>query len=161
MQRPQRPQLQGRKAHRAFINAQGCAMVVTTSRYARMHNDSHTKPLHDATAQTAVGARTHRPQRPQTHGCVIVLAPSFKHGCLKSAALSCHTMWQPKWLSMHLCTDPNDRNCTNAYKQQLIQFLSNLLTNCNNILQNPFKFVILYQKSRRNDNIHKGSGCRF
>ena len=26
-------------------------------------------------------------------------AQSFKHGCLKSAALSCHTMWQPKRLT--------------------------------------------------------------
>ena len=49
----------------------------------------------------AVGARTHRPQRPQTQGRVIVLAQSFKQGCLKSAALSCHTMWQPKRLTRH------------------------------------------------------------
>ena len=48
-----------------------------------------------------VGARTRRPQRPQTQGCVIVLAQSFKQGCLKSAALSCHTMWQPKRLTRH------------------------------------------------------------
>ena len=52
-------------------------MAVAQSRYARMHKDSHTKPLHDATAQMAVGARTHRPKRPQTQGCVIVLAQSF------------------------------------------------------------------------------------
>ncbi len=32
-------------------------MAVTQSRYARMHKDSHTKPLHDATAQMAVIAR--------------------------------------------------------------------------------------------------------
>ena len=57
--------------------AQGCAMAVTQSRYARMHKDSHTKPLHDATAQMAVDAQMHRPQRPQTQGCVIVLAQSF------------------------------------------------------------------------------------
>ena len=30
-------------------------------------------------------------------------AQSFKHGCLKSAALSCHTMWQPKRLTRHGC----------------------------------------------------------
>ena len=42
-----------------------------------------------------------RPQRPQTQGCVIVLAKSFKQGCLKPAALSCHTMWQPKRLTRH------------------------------------------------------------
>ena len=28
-------------------------------------------------------------------------AQSFKHGCLKAAALSCHTMWQPKRLTRH------------------------------------------------------------
>ena len=76
-----------------------------------------------------------RPQRPQTQGCVIVLAQSFKQGCLKSAALSCHTMWQPKRLTRHDAkpteqarrarmhdsgrtesaqgrADPNDRNST-------------------------------------------------
>ena len=36
-------------------------MAVTQSRYARMHKDSHTKPLHDATAQMAVDAQMHRP----------------------------------------------------------------------------------------------------
>ena len=35
-------------------------MAVTQSRYARMHKDSHTKPLHDATAQMAVNAWTHK-----------------------------------------------------------------------------------------------------
>ena len=30
-------------------------------------------------------------------------AQSFKQGCLKSAALSCHTMWQPKRLTRHGC----------------------------------------------------------
>ena len=78
----------GRKAIKAFINAQGCAMAVTQSRYARMHKDSHTKPLHDATAQMAVIAQMQRHkwlsmhrctdhQRPQTQGCVIVLAQGF------------------------------------------------------------------------------------
>ena len=49
----------------------------------------------------AVDAQMQRPQRPQTQGCVIVLAQSFKQRCLKSAALSCHTMWQPKRLTRH------------------------------------------------------------
>ena len=31
----------------------------------------------------------------------------------------------------------------------LYNFSSNVLTNYNNILQNPFKFVILYQKTKR------------
>ena len=33
--------------------------------YARMHKVSHTKPLHDATAQMADEARTRQPRRPQ------------------------------------------------------------------------------------------------
>ena len=49
------------ETNRASVNAQGCAMAVTQSRYARMHKDSHTKPLHDATAQMAVDAQMHRP----------------------------------------------------------------------------------------------------
>ena len=56
---------------------QGCIKTATQSRYARMHKDSHTKPLHDATAQMAVDAQMQRPKRPQTQGCVIVLAQSF------------------------------------------------------------------------------------
>ena len=44
---------------------------------ARTHKDSHTEPLHDATAQMAVDAQMWQPKRPQTQGCVIVLAQSF------------------------------------------------------------------------------------
>ena len=36
---------------------QGCLQSATQSHYARTHNDSHTKPLHDATAQMAVNAQ--------------------------------------------------------------------------------------------------------
>ena len=43
------------------VGMQGCIKSVTQSRYARMHKDSHTKPLHDATAQMAVDAQMHRP----------------------------------------------------------------------------------------------------
>ena len=39
---------------------QGCFTAVAQSRYAWTHKDSHTKPLHDATAQMAVNARTHK-----------------------------------------------------------------------------------------------------
>ena len=110
---------------------QGCIKTATQSRYARMHKDSHTEPLHDATAQMAVGARTRRPQRPQFDNPATLSpaqqagyyfwcggrenpqlagkawmpykmnAQSFKQGCLKSAALSCHTMRQPKRLTRH------------------------------------------------------------
>ena len=44
--------------HKATM--QGRIMTATQSRYARMHKDSHTKPLHDATAQMAVDAQTQR-----------------------------------------------------------------------------------------------------
>ncbi|MFR5514871.1 MAG: hypothetical protein ACLTIL_08770, partial [[Eubacterium] siraeum] len=37
---------------------QGRLQSATQSHYARTHNDSHTKPLHDATAQMAVNAQT-------------------------------------------------------------------------------------------------------
>ena len=59
---------------------QGCIKTATQSRYARMHKDSHTEPLHDATAQMAVIAQ----------------------------------MQRHKWLSMHRCSDPNDRKGTDA-----------------------------------------------
>ncbi len=36
---------------------QGCLQSAAQSHYARTHNDSHTKPLHDATAQMAVNAQ--------------------------------------------------------------------------------------------------------
>ena len=42
---------------------QGCLKSAAQSRYARMHKDSHTKPLHDATAQMAVNAQMQRHQR--------------------------------------------------------------------------------------------------
>ncbi len=44
---------------------QGCTMAVEQSRYARMHNDGHTKPLHDATAQTADFAEMQNQQSKQ------------------------------------------------------------------------------------------------
>ena len=43
---------------------QGCIKTATQIRYARMHKDSHTKPLHDATAQMAVIAQCNG-----TNGC--------------------------------------------------------------------------------------------
>ena len=39
---------------------QGGLRSTAHSRYARKHKDSHTKPLHDATAQMAVDAQTQR-----------------------------------------------------------------------------------------------------
>ena len=99
MQRPQRPQTQGCvivlaqsfrhgcetnrasttckdarwRSHRVVM--QGCIKTAAQSRYARMHKDSHTKPLHDATAQMAVDAQMQRhkwlsmPRCNGTNGC--------------------------------------------------------------------------------------------
>ena len=46
---------------------QGCLKSAAQSRYARMHKDSHTKPLHDATAQMAVDAQMWQPKRLTRH----------------------------------------------------------------------------------------------
>ena len=105
---------------------QGCIKTATQSRYARMHKDSHTKPLHDATAQMAVIAQ----------------------------------MQRHKWLSLHRCNGTNGCRCTDVATQMadearmltnnnLYNFSSKVLTNYNNILQNPIKFVILYQKDQK------------
>ena len=47
----------------AAHNKQGRLQSVAHSRYARKHKDSHTKPLHDATAQMAVNAQMQRHRR--------------------------------------------------------------------------------------------------
>ncbi len=44
-------------------------MAVAQSRYARMHKDSHTEPLHDATAQMAVIAQMQRHKWLSMHRC--------------------------------------------------------------------------------------------
>ena len=66
---------------------QGCIKSATQSRYARMHKGSHTKPLHDATAQMAVKAQMQRL-------CVAVNAQMQRH----------------KWLTKQGRGNPNDRN---------------------------------------------------
>ena len=48
---------------------QGCIKTATQSRYARMHKDSHTEPLHDATAQMAVDAQMQRHKWLSMHRC--------------------------------------------------------------------------------------------
>ena len=48
---------------------QGCIKTATQSRYARMHKDSHTEPLHDATAQMAVIAQMQRHKWLSMHRC--------------------------------------------------------------------------------------------
>ena len=53
--------------HKAVM--QGCIKTATQSRYARMHKNSHTKPLHDATAQMAVIAQMQRHKWLSLHRC--------------------------------------------------------------------------------------------
>ena len=53
----------GAECGAAALTKQGRLQSVAHSRYARMHKDSHTKPLHDATAQMAVNAQMQRHQR--------------------------------------------------------------------------------------------------
>ena len=48
---------------------QGCIQTATQSRYARMHKDSHTEPLHDARAQMAVIAQMQRHKWLSLHRC--------------------------------------------------------------------------------------------
>ena len=55
------------RSHKAVM--QGCIKTATQSRYARMHKDSHTKPLHDATAQMAVDAQMQRHKWLSMHRC--------------------------------------------------------------------------------------------
>ena len=73
----------------AALTKQGRLQSVAHSRYARKHKDSHTKPLHDATAQMAVNAQTQRHQRLTTRigatpkaRTLWLLAKSYKQGRL-------------------------------------------------------------------------------
>ena len=75
----------------AALTKQGRLQSVAHSRYAWTHKDSHTKPLHDATAQMAVIAQMQRHQRlttrigatPQTPFCATAAhknSPDFSSG---------------------------------------------------------------------------------
>ena len=57
------PQREGEIAWAAAHDKQGRLQSVGHNHYARMRNDSHTKPLHDATVQMAVDAQTQRHNR--------------------------------------------------------------------------------------------------
>lgn len=105
-----------------------------------------------------VGARTRRPQRPQTQGCVIVLAQSFAR-CETNRA---STIRQPRPTTLSSAQQAgyyfwcggraNSHGAGKAWmltSNNLYNFSSKVLTNYNNILQNPFKFVILYQKDQK------------
>ena len=84
---------------------QGCLQSATQSRYARMHKDSHTKPLHDATAQMAVIAQMQRHKWLSLHRC------NGTNGChctdaMAQMAVIAQMQWH-KWLSMHRRNDTN------------------------------------------------------
>ena len=89
---------------------QGCLKSAALSCYARMHNDSHTEPLHDATAQMAVIAQMQRHKWLSLHRC------NGTNGCHCTDATAQMAvdaqMWQPKWLTRQGCL-----------QEQLIQFL--------------------------------------
>ena len=79
----------GAECGAAALTKQGRLQSATQSHYARTHNDSHTKPLHDATAQMAVNAQMQRHQRltnrigatPKAR-TLWLLAKSYKQGRL-------------------------------------------------------------------------------
>ncbi|MBE5719898.1 MAG: hypothetical protein EGR86_02685 [Ruminiclostridium sp.] len=58
-------------------------MSAEPSRCARMHKDSHTKPLHDATAQMAVNAQMQRHKQLTLQRCKVSRASNAKHPFLK------------------------------------------------------------------------------
>lgn len=144
------------ETNRAFINVQ------------RMHDGGRTKSLHDAATQTTANARM------RDSAC-----PKFRKDAKpKEQARRARMHDSGRTESAQGRTDPNDRNSTtplhfrrlnkrgiifgaggeNSHcagrarmpiSNNLYNFSSNVLTNYNNILQNPFKFVILYQKTKR------------
>ena len=59
----------GAECGAAALTKQGRLQSVAHSRYARKHKDSHTKPLHDATAQMAVIAQMQRHKWLSVHRC--------------------------------------------------------------------------------------------
>ena len=143
------PQLAGKARMPYKMNAQS---------FARMRNQQSVhKRAKDARWRShKVGARTRRPKRPQTQGCVIVLAQSFARmrnfgqarfdnpATLSPAQQAGYYFWCGGRENPQLAGRAGMLTSNNLYN-----FSSNVLTNYNNILQNPFKFVILYQKTKR------------
>ena len=77
-----------------------------------MHKDSHTKPLHDATAQMAVIAQMQRHKWLSLHRC------NGTNGCrctdaTAQMAVIAQTQ-RHKWLSLHRCNGTNGCQCTDA-----------------------------------------------
>ena len=102
---------------------QGCIKAATQSRYARMHKDSHTKPLHDATAQMAVDAQMQRHKWLSAQGRA---DPTTANARMRDSACpkfrkDAKPKEQARRARMHDSgrtesaqgrTDPNDRNST-------------------------------------------------
>jgi hypothetical protein len=90
------------RSHKVVM--QGCIKTATQSRYARMHKDSHTEPLHDATAQMAVDAQMWQPKRLTRHDA----KPTEQ-----ARRARMHDSGRTK--SAQGRADPNDRNSTPRY----------------------------------------------
>ena len=89
---------------------QGCLQSAAQSHYARTHNDSHTKPLHDAMAQMAVNAQMQRHKWLTT--CTGAVAPKQgRFGCL------------PKVLHD---AKPTEQATLNTHFQKLYRFIDSL-----------------------------------
>ena len=127
--------------------------------FARMRNQQSVhKRAKDARWRShKVGARTRRPKRPQTQGCVIVLAQSFARMRNQKSKHDSTTPLHFRPLNkrgiIFWCGGRENPQLAGRARMltsnNLYNFSSNVLTNYNNILQNPFKFVILYQKTKR------------
>ena len=90
----------GAECGAAALTKQGCLQSVAHSRYARKHKDSHTKPLHDATAQMAVNAQTQRHQRLTTR--IVATPQTLFLNCIGLSTvckLSCFSAFLPLCLS--------------------------------------------------------------
>ncbi len=103
----------------------------------------------------AAGARTRNLR--VVHGCTIAVAQSRR----KDAPTPTTAIRQPRYTFARSTSGVLFFWCWGRENTQLAgragtltsnnlyNFSSNVLTNYNNILQNPFKFVILYQKTKR------------
>jgi len=91
---------------------QGCTMAVAQSRYARMHKDSHTEPLHDATAQMAVIAQMQRHKWLSLHRCNGTNGCHCTDATAQMAVIA--QMQRHKWLSRHGCLQATTYTIFNA-----------------------------------------------
>ena len=97
---------------------QGCIKTATQSRYARMHKDSHTEPLHDATAQMAVIAQMQR------HKWLSAQGRADPNDRNSTTPLHFRSLNKRGIIFLVLGEGEHATcgSCRDAYKQQLIQF---------------------------------------